>query len=204
MHTSKVQHKPRPNKAESMSRSFRVWGNGVSAAPSPQNPPTRLVRPAAAHIQSAPPGVPGPQSVLFCLARCCSWYSLESSQGRGPRTFFHSSKFNSFIFCRGGGGKKQQLKDAKKNSHPIKQFLKSVQDFSTLQKYYEGKKKKILKSLQELYVEANFGFFSPFTWCTLKWPDVEDSDHLVCHAGETRQKLKLAGCFFRAACRRVE
>lgn len=28
-----------------------------------------------------------------------------------------------------------------KNSHPIKQFLKSVQDFSTLQKYYEGKKK---------------------------------------------------------------
>lgn len=39
----------------------------------------------------------GPQSVLL---RCCSWKSLESSQGRGPRMFFHSSKLISFIFCR--------------------------------------------------------------------------------------------------------
>lgn len=40
-----------------------------------------------------------PQS-LFYLLRCCSWYCLESSQGRGPRMFFHSSKFFSFSFCR--------------------------------------------------------------------------------------------------------
>lgn len=37
---------------------------------------------------------------LLSRARCCSWYSFESSQGRGPRMFFHSSKFKSCNFCR--------------------------------------------------------------------------------------------------------
>jgi len=48
----------------------------------------------------APPGLGGPQSVLFGLLRCSSWYSLESSQGRGPRMFFHSSRSTCCIFCR--------------------------------------------------------------------------------------------------------
>lgn len=41
-----------------------------------------------------------PQCFMFCLELCCSWYSLESSQGRGPRMFFQVSRFNSLTFCR--------------------------------------------------------------------------------------------------------
>lgn len=82
----------------------RLRSSGLSGVFATDSVLSRLLCPAAVCVcvQSAPPGVPGPQSFLFCRERCCSWYSLESSQGRGPRMFFHSSKFASFNFCTEG------------------------------------------------------------------------------------------------------
>lgn len=61
------------------------------------------------NVQPAQPDVLQSQSLLLSFLRCCSWYSLESSQGRGPRMFFHSSKFISFSLCRAKNPQEAEL-----------------------------------------------------------------------------------------------
>lgn len=96
-HQHKVQNQP--NK---LSPHPEVSASGVWATDS-----AHRLRPPWVSL-SALSSVAGPQACLFWVLRCCSWYSLESSQGRGPRMFFHSSKLVSFSFCRDEGIKKQK------------------------------------------------------------------------------------------------
>lgn len=101
-----TKHKPKvQNKPNKLSPHPEVSVSASSATDSAHSLP---VRPAAVCVRSALSSVPGTQASLFWLLRCCSWYSLESSQGRGPRMFFHSSKLVSFSFCRDGGIKKKK------------------------------------------------------------------------------------------------
>lgn len=147
-HTSKVRNPTQAKKPNKLSPCPDISASGVTVSQQRLRhriyPHLSLARPAAKCVQPAPPGLPGPQSFLFCVVRCCSWYSLESSQGRGPRMFFHSSKLTSFIFYR-VGEKTPGDKGLNSGSHTIftanQTVLKSVQDFSTLKKYYDRQQK---------------------------------------------------------------
>lgn len=99
--------------------SCSIWDNWVSAVPSPQSLST-LVWSVLLHCVQHAVWCPYATVYLFCLLRCCSWYSLESSQGRGPRMFFHSSKFFSCNFCK----KKQNNRKGLAFRMPIIQYLK--------------------------------------------------------------------------------
>lgn len=156
-------------------------------------PHLSLARPAAKFVQPAPPGLPGPQSFLFCVVRCCSWYSLESSQGRGPRMFFHSSKLNSFIFYR-VGEKNTRNKGLNSGSHTNSPQIKQ---FSKVCRIFQLWKSKPLCQSQFWVLFSVYLMYFEMPRCRRFWPS-------AVWRRWKEAKIKLPECFFRAACRRVK